>query len=64
MKTKEFRPEVWTRKKLESSASKIIGETTVKNPLTGNDDFVINPAVKTMEREELIEIIRKNSEIV
>ena len=64
MKTKEFRPEVWTRKKLESSEYKIIGETTVKNPLTGNDDFAINPAVKTMEREELIEIIRKNSEIL
>lgn len=64
MKTKEFRPEVWTRRKLELTASKILGETTVKNPLTGNDDSVINPIVKNMEREELIEIIRKNAEIL
>ena len=62
MESKTFRPEVWTRRKLELSASKILGEETTLNTLTGNMDSTINPLVKSMERDELVNIIRKEHE--
>ena len=62
MESKTFRPEVWTRRKLELSASKILGEETTLNTLTGNMDSIINPLVKSMERYELVNIIRKEHE--